>query len=148
MDKDRANQSDTELEEHWCDEQHQLVVSYLRKQGIADPNVGQWPAWHIFPVIAVWAVESKARPNSVGWWAISGDLPIDYTSCGDERHPRQALRDIGERWCKAAASWVKGQRSDLMQLNSPEQERELAPLLESRGHSLIQWSHDDAIWSD
>jgi Domain of unknown function (DUF4826) len=148
VDEDMANPSNEELEEHWCEEQHQVVVAYLRQQGVADPNVGEWPAWHIFPVIAVWAVESKTCPNSVGWWAISGDLPTDYTSCGDERHPRQALRDIGERWCNAAASWFNGKRSDLMLLNSPEQERELAPLLGLRGHTLIQWSNDDAIWSD
>ena len=84
-----------EAEERWCAQQRRTVLAYLDRQGIADPNVGECPAWHLAPIIAVWAVESTNRPDWVGWWAISGDLPTDYTTCREERHPRQALRDIG-----------------------------------------------------
>jgi hypothetical protein len=69
-------------EEQWCAEQRDHVVSYLTRQGLQSPSVGDWPAWHVAPSIAVWAVESLKKPGSVGWWAISGDLPTDYTSCG------------------------------------------------------------------
>jgi hypothetical protein len=121
-----------EAEEEWCAEQRNLVVAYLVKQGLAAPNVGEWPAWHIAPVIAVWAVESQSRPDWVGWWAISGDVPTDYTTCGEERHPREALRDIGHRWSEEAAA----------------QDDQLASLLKARGMLLVEWADDDNIWLD
>ncbi|WP_232492670.1 DUF4826 family protein [Novosphingobium kaempferiae] len=137
-----------EAEQNWCAEQRESVVSYLVRQGIDAPNVGAWPAWHIAPLIAVWAVESKSRPEWVGWWAISGDVPIDYTTCREGRHPRQALHDIGKRWIEAAAAWAEGRRSELMQLASAQHERDLAPSLSARGESLVEWSADDTIWPE
>jgi hypothetical protein len=135
-----------EAEERWCAEQREMVITYLVEQGLNDPNVGELPAWHVAPVVAVWAVESKNRPDWVGWWAVSGDIPTDYTTCGKERHPREALRDIGERWSEAAAAWSRGERYEVISLGSAEREEELAPLLKARGKMFIAWAADDNIW--
>ena len=139
---------DDEAEELWFAQQRQNVCSYLVGQGIGSPNVGEWPAWHVAPVIAVWAVESQQNLGRVGWWAISGDLPTDYTTCGDERSPRQALHDIGVRWRDAAASWAVGERFDAMSLGSKEAELALAPLLASRAELLLDFSSNEDIWSE
>jgi hypothetical protein len=137
-----------EAEERWCAEQRETVVAYLVEQGLNAPTVGEWPAWHVAPVIAVWAVESESRPDWVGWWAVSGDVPTDYTTCGEERHPREALRDIGKRWSEAAAAWGRRERHEVMRLRSVEREEELAPMLKVRGKMLIAWAADDTIWLD
>ena len=139
---------DTGGEQAWCDDQRAVVIDYLARQQIEHGKVGEWPAWHIQPHVAVWAVESAIRPGWVGWWAISGDLPTDYTSCGAERHPRAGLRDIAERWRAAALLMGKGKTVSDWSVGAPEQRRELAPLLAARAETLLSFAADDALWSD
>ena len=31
--------------------------------------------------------QSRVRPGSIGWWAISGDLPTDYVTAADLEPP-------------------------------------------------------------
>jgi hypothetical protein len=148
LDDKMEDNLDEEAEEQWCAQQREAICSYLVEQGVASPNVGDWPAWYVAPVVAVWAVESQRRPGWVGWWAISGDLPTDYTTCGEDRRPRQALYDIGRRWRDAAASWAIGKRNEAMSLSSREAEKELAPLLAARAELLLDFASDDCIWSE
>ena len=138
--------SKDEAGEHWCGTQRQQVLAYLSSEGFESPNVGDWPAWHVAPVISVWAVESVELPGSIGWWAVSGDCPTDYTVCSGERHPRQALRDIGNRWQKAAVRWADGLPADGFGLRNAAQEGELAPLLLSRSRQFLTIAADDSNW--
>lgn len=138
--------SNDEADEHWCRTQRQQVLVYLSDEGFKSPNVGDWPAWHVAPVISVWAVESVELPGSVGWWAVSGDFPTDYTACSVERHPRQALRDIGSRWQNAAARWADGQPADGFGLRNVAEEGELAPLLLARSQQFLNIAADDGNW--
>ena len=69
-----------EAEERWCEEQRALIADYLRSQGIQHGQIAEWPAWHVAPYVAIWAVESIARPEWIGWWVVTGDLPTDYIS--------------------------------------------------------------------
>lgn len=137
-----------EAEELWCTEQRQVVTDYLNREGLTSAHVGQWPAWHVAPSIAVWAIESQSRPGWVGWWALSGDLPTDYTTCLAERTPRQALRDIGQKWSDAAKLWASGKRCESFSLGSSEQECELAPMLAARATTLLDWASDDDLWEE
>jgi hypothetical protein len=130
-------------EEAWCLAQRACVLVYLREEGFLSPTVGEWPAWYVVPILSVWAVESVAHHGSVGWWAVSGDVPSDYTTCSGERHPRQALRDIGLRWRDAATRWARGEHADGWGLRKPEAERELAPLLASRAELLLSMAADN-----
>ena len=139
---------DEKAEEQWCAAQREDVRSYLVGQGLVSPIVGDWPAWHVAPIVAVWAVESQQQPGWVGWWAISGDLPTDYVTCGEERSPRQALYDIGRRWSDAAELWAIGKRCEAMSLGSEAKEKELAPLLATRAELLLDFASNDGIWND
>ncbi|MFN4038756.1 MAG: DUF4826 family protein [Erythrobacter sp.] len=139
---------DEETEEQWCAAQREGVLSYLVGQGFVSPNVGDWPAWHVAPMVAVWAVESQKQPGWVGWWAISGDLPTDYVTCAKDRSPRQAVYDIGRRWRDAAALWAHGKRCENMSLGSQDDEKELAPLLAIRAELLLDFASNDSIWTD
>jgi Domain of unknown function (DUF4826) len=75
--------SDDQTEESWCNAQRDAVANYLRSQRLEHGEIGDWPAWHVAGCVAIWAVESKARPEWIGWWVISGDLPTDYCSAAD-----------------------------------------------------------------
>lgn len=130
----------------WCGTQRAQVLAYLFDEGFQSANIGEWPAWHVAPIISVWAVESVERPGSVGWWVVSGDFPTDYTACSGERDPRQALRDIGNRWQKAAAHWTGGQAADGLGLRNAAQEGELAPLLAARSQLFLAMAADDSNW--
>jgi hypothetical protein len=137
-----------EDEERWCAEQRSNVVTYLAGEKCASTSVGEWPAWYMPPMLAVWAVESAEDPGSVGWWAVSGDLPTDYTECRGERHPRQGLRDIGQRWQIAAEKWLKGETFDSWQLGDGKCHTELAPLLAARAKALLEIVADDENWDE
>src|SRR6187397_2702283 len=68
----------------WAAEQRETVESYLRAQGCDHAGVSLEPRWYLSPYLAVWAVRSKANPDVVGWWAISGDVPTDYMTATRE----------------------------------------------------------------
>lgn len=76
-------------EETWCAALRDQVIAYLDRQQLVHGRIGEWPAWHVYPYVAVWAVESVRRPGWVGWWAIAGDCPADHVVCGPERTPRE-----------------------------------------------------------
>ncbi len=135
-----------EDDDAWYLEQRRQVLSYLSDEGFQTPTVGDWPAWHVAPIISVWAVESVEQPGWVGWWVVSGDFPTDYIACGSDRHPRQALRDIGLRWQDAARSWAEGRPADGWGLRDPNQEGELAPLLAARAKMFLDIAADDSNW--
>ena len=137
-----------EDDDYWCAAQRRQVLGYLSEEGFQAPTVGEWPAWHIAPLISVWAVESAERPDWVGWWVVSGDFPTDYIPCEGERHSRQALRDIGSRWRDAAARWTAGKTAVGWSLRNPDQEKELAPLLAARAELFLEIAEDGSNWEE
>lgn len=141
----------TESEESWCESQRSRVAGYLRSQDLKHGRIGDWPAWHVKPYVAVWAIESNASPGWIGWWAISGDLPTDYISASDidpPQHPRKAVRAIADRWLKLVAMWKDGRDDEELQIGDHHSRLELTPLLEKRAHLLIQWADDDSLWEE
>ncbi len=82
------NYNDPEVEERWCSEQQIIVAGYLQTQRLKHGRIGEWPAWHVAPKASIWALESVARPEWIGWWVISGDLPTDYISAADVEPPQ------------------------------------------------------------
>ncbi len=139
--------SDAE-EQMWSDGERARVIEYLRREGVEHGEVGDWPAWHIWPYVAVWAIESVRSPGWVGWWAVSGDLPTDYIACGAERHPREGLLDIATRWKRAAETWSENKSVEGWSVGVPEDRPMLAPLLATRAKLLLSWAADDDLWLD
>jgi hypothetical protein len=98
-------------EDTWIASQRKVVQEYLEREGVDHLGVGEYPAFHLHPYVAVWAVQSKKAPGWVGWWAISGDLPTDYVSRGKIAHPREALRAFAHHWREML------RRNDMTQAN-------------------------------
>jgi hypothetical protein len=140
-----ADVDDTD-EEAWCNKQRAIVIDYLAREKLTHGEIGDRPAWHVYPYVAVWAIESVRNPGSVGWWAISGDLPTDYITCGLQRHPREGMRDIALRWQKGASRMEQGKAPEDWNVGVSSNRAELAPLLASRAEVLLSFVADDGLW--
>jgi len=139
---------DPDVEAQWCDERRKEVGEYLSKEGLDHGEIGSWPAWHVAPYVSLWAIESLKNPGTVGWWAISGDLPTDYISSSDAHQPRRALRVFADIWDDVASHMREGKSHPSINIGSLETKSKLIPLLEKRSEALRRFAEDDSIWGD
>src|SRR5262245_11756852 len=142
---------DPDVEERWCNDQRKIVADYLRSQRVKHGRIGEWPAWHVAPYASIWAVESRARPESIGWWVICGDLPTDYISAADVKppqHPQKAMRIFAENWLEMVDAWKEGREVENSRIVGPSSPEELAPLLDARARLLMEWADNEALWEE
>lgn len=141
---DEADAQDEE--ERWVRQQHEMVVQYLAGQGCEHGGVATWPAFHLDPYLALWAVQSVTTPGRIGWWAISGDMPTDYMSSSSGYHPREALRHFSREWLDVATHMREGREHPRTKIGHPGVWPTLAPLLESRAKLLQEYADDEEMW--
>ncbi|MDF1838752.1 MAG: DUF4826 family protein [Planctomycetota bacterium] len=136
---------DPEVDREWCLAARSEVVEYLAGTGVQHGPVGDWPAWHVAPILSIWAVESVKQPGAVGWWVIYGDIPTDYIGSAGLHHPREVLRAIAWRWKEYVDAVRGGSPPDGFAIGdgSPE----LIDLLEGRAGLLVEMSSDDEVWA-
>jgi len=134
-------------EEDWHAAMRERVAEYLQRNGIAHGAIGEMPAWEVFPVVSVWAIESGRAPGWVGWWVIAGDCPTDYVSCTGDRTPRSAIEQISARWRDVAKALGRGAQHPDFSVGNPENASELGPLLAARSEILRQYAIDDNAWN-
>ncbi len=147
----KPDYDDPDVEERWCSEQKKIVADYLRSQQLSHGRIGEWPAWHVAPHVSIWAIESLARPEWIGWWAICGDLPTDYISAADvapPQHPRTAMRVFAQNWLEVVKAWKEGRDIDNTRIGDSNSRDELRPLLESRATLLMEWAEDNSLWEE
>ena len=137
---------DPQVEERWCAEARRKVVDYLTSQRLDHGEVGEWPAWHVAPLVSVWAVESLVSPGLVGWWAIYGDLPTDYISAAGVRHPREAIAAFAQNWSKYVADRREGRLSEDVVVG--DSSGETFHLLSLRAGILADLASDDDNWDE
>lgn len=143
-----VNYDDPAQEGRWCEERRAEVAAYLKDEGVAHGRIGEWPAWHVAPYVCIWAVESAARPEWVGWWVICGDLPTDYVSADAIKHPRDAMRAISKRWLEVSGYMSRGEKHPTVNIGSPDTWPTLGPILGSRAETLAKWVNDESAWED
>lgn len=131
-------------EECWCAARRAAAIAYLDRELTVHGQVGQWPAWHEAPYVAVFAVESVVAPGHVGWWVVCGDLPTDYCSGTNVHTPREALEAIAISWRDAIAQTAAGDE-EIFDSTLPAS---LAPLLAIRAKLLLDIAADASNWSD
>jgi hypothetical protein len=147
----KSDYDDPDVEERWCAEQRRVVADYLRSQNVRHGRIGEWPAWHVAPSASIWAIESLARPEWIGWWVICGDLPTDYISSADgdpPQHPRKAMRVFAQNWLDLVGAWQDGRELENTRIGDPSSREELGPLLEARARLLMEWAADDSLWEE
>jgi hypothetical protein len=124
----------------WISDQRRRVNEYLTSQNVEHSGVSLEPRWFLSPYVAVWAVRSKANPDLVGWWAISGDLPTDYLTCHHESNNAEVLRSFSRQWKAAAVRMEQGDNLPGYQIGPVGHEKELAPLLLRRAQLLADFA--------
>jgi len=110
------------------------------------------PAFHIAPIIAVWAVESINNPGWVGFWAFSGNLPGDVISrdWNDKNdNPRKALARMNAVWRTYIGHLQKGNNPPNVKLGNNENQRiEMSGILQENVSMFDSIIDDDSIWDE
>lgn len=138
---------DPEVEMQWCADRRDEVGRYFAAEGVNHGQVGECPVWHVAPHVSVWAVKSRLEPGWVGWWVVCGDLPTDYVSADEIKHPREVLQAISDRWrryCESVRSGAKPAESSIGSARTGP--GDLLSLLEARATMLASWARDDSNW--
>ena len=130
----------------WLRAQHAEVESYLAAEQVPHAGIGPDPAWYVPGVLAIWPVRSGAAPGTLGWWAISGDVPTDYVTASPGMDARAALAVIAARWQAAAARMARGLGPEGWTLGTPADWPTLGPQLGSRAATLARWAADAELW--
>ena len=131
-----AAEHESDSDDQWITTQCALVSQYLAKESLTHNGVTAEPEWCVIPYVALWTVGSIRAPGSVGWWAVSGDVPTDYISAAGHADGRSALRAIIARWKLSADDMAHGRVNVDYSIGLPEDWPSLAPLLESRAAML------------
>lgn len=139
---------DPAVEDAWCKEQYFAVAEYLKEQALDLGRIDPEPSFFVAPYVSLWGVCSSSNPGVLAWWVIIGDLPTDYISAETIKDPQAALLAIGQRWLEAAGCMEQGKTPLNMQIGTPESWSELAPMLESRAQTIIDWARDGEVWEN
>jgi hypothetical protein len=143
---EHEQEQESEEEALWNSSMRRRVTEYIVRQGIVHGQIGDAPAWSVFPCVSIWAIESGNSRGWVGWWVICGDCPTDYAACTGDRTPRAAVEEFSSRWRAASAAMLKGERLPEFSVGNAGNAGELAPLLTSRAELLAEWALDDSLW--
>jgi hypothetical protein len=138
MDSDDVPTIEDQEDAEWVAAQRQKVIDYLVMQRVEHYGVSLEPRWFLSPYLAVWAIRSRANPDRVGWWAISGDVPTDYITCLHEQDSGDVLTGFAKVWKAAAAKMATGEQLENFKIGdgNPARAKELAPLLLKRAEML------------
>jgi hypothetical protein len=139
---------DAEELEVWNSTKRAQIFSYLEKEGIEAPQIGEWPAFDVAPYFGIWCVESKKRSGKIGWWAFAGDCPTDYVSEDGQCHPRAALRNLLKKWSDYIPYMKNGNQPPDVKFGDGSNIQELGELLERRVAILQEWLEDEGLWED
>ncbi len=142
------NYDDPKIKAQWFAERRIEVTEYLKHEGITHGQISEEPAWHVSPYVSIWAIESQKFPGTIGWWAISGDLPNDYVSASNASTPRQAMHAIASLWKEAAQYMARGERHPTFVIGSGENNVDMASMLSSRAKMLLEWADDPEVWEE
>lgn len=130
----------------WLAEERQKVLEYLEAEGCRHAGVADWPIFHVDFSLALWPVQSTKHTGRTGWWAISGDVPIDYMSSSDGEDPRDALRHFAAEWEDVASFMRRGESHPTLEMGNPKDWPEMAELLEQRAQALREYADDAEVW--
>jgi hypothetical protein len=128
----------------WLTGQRKRLLEYLATELPDHGPVPDFPDWYVSPYVAVWRVGSVRAPRMVGWWAITGDVPTDYTSSAGIATARDAMRHFGSTWTVAAQRLEHGEGDPELRVGSDSPD--LASPLQSRAEMLLQLAEADENW--
>ena len=135
-------------EETWCAERAADVAACIARVAPEHGRIGERPAWFAMPYAGLWAVESAARPEWIGWWVIAGDLPADALPAHDLATPRDAMRAFGKRWVLHGEQLDRGDVPPAWAHLPDDALPKLAATLKRRGAAWQVGADDAASWPE
>jgi hypothetical protein len=142
------SQAMADEEEIWLEAERTRAQDYLREQRVEHLGVGEYPTFQLHPYLALWAVQSKRSPGSIGWWIITGDLPADYISGSEGSHPRDALRAFARHWLEVSNFMLRGEVHPDYSIGTPDRWPKLGDLLRRRAEIIQRYADDNGIWTE
>ncbi|MDO6428216.1 DUF4826 family protein [Thalassotalea sp. 1_MG-2023] len=128
-------QTMTELEQQqWVREQYQTATKFLADRGLITKSVADKESRYLIPLMSVWKINLT---DNTTVWAISGDLPTDYSPASVAPDAREAVRHFSLKWQLQAENLLKDEK---------EESKRLANHLISRAEGLYQLFDDNNVW--
>jgi hypothetical protein len=122
------------------------VLRYLDHFKVRYTEVSLEPAWHAAPHVLLWRVYGFRSDVQPAWFAISGDVPIDYVTSDSAPDERAAVRYFARLWLEAADCMKAGRAHHSFTIGTPEQWPEIQLRLRERALRLAELAGDDALW--
>jgi hypothetical protein len=133
-------------DERWFALCQEKVVAHLKLERRKHGALADWPAWHVAPIVSLWAVRDTEASVPIVSWVICGDVPTDLISAHTSNTPRAAVRAFAQRWHDAALQMANAQPKEKIAEKKVERAHELALFLEVRARQLTDWTNDDSMW--
>lgn len=130
----------------WLAEGRTAIQRCLARERVAHGGVPATPVWAAAPMLAVWPVRSATARDTVGWWAVAGDVPTDYVAARDVPDARHALAAFAARWHHAADQMACAAAPPAAPTDEPADWRTLSTLLHRRADTLARWAGDASVW--
>lgn len=134
--------------EAWWTECREKLARRLAADGIIHGAFGDEPLSYCPDFACVCAIDAPNQPGTVGWWAISGDVPTAYLPITDIPDPRAFLRTVSRRWHAAIEAMERGESPDDLPSSNPKDWPHIISLLRYRADILESWANDDSAWED
>jgi len=139
---------DPEVETAFFTACREKLRTKLENDGISHGAISDEPLSYAPDLACVWAVEHPDIPGTVGWWAISGDLPATYLSAADIPDPRAFLRVVSQHWRDATDAMERGNPPPELTIGPPKDWPRLIPMLRRRADTLEYWAGEDEAWEE
>ena len=146
MNNEADKYDDPELEAEWLQKQKDQIEAYLIKEGIEHGAIAEKPDWFVAPYVSIWRIAGYNKPQTTGWWAISGDLPTDYCSSIDINDARSAMYHFAKIWDEVSECMIQGKPHPDITIGNEGDWPELGDLLKRRSMILSDWVKDDELW--
>jgi len=129
----------TENERAWIAAQY-AAEKYLRQEEIEHGGVRGYPAFHVHPDAAIWAVQSSSSPGKIVYWVVTGTLPTTWhVSITDCPGPREALREVSRSFLQTASFLRRENLSFDPRILTPY-EPEMAGRFQSAAEMLLRYT--------
>ncbi|OKY27238.1 MULTISPECIES: DUF4826 family protein [Thalassotalea] len=121
-------------QQQWVREQYQAATKFLADRGLITKSVADKESRYLIPLMSVWKINLT---DNTTVWAISGDLPTDYSPVSVAGDAREAVRHFSLKWQLQAENLRKDKK---------EESKRLAEHLISRAEDLYQLFDDNNVW--
>ncbi|WP_286235637.1 DUF4826 family protein [Thalassotalea sediminis] len=121
-------------QQQWVREQYQTATKFLADRGLITKSVADTESRYLIPLMSVWKINLS---DNTSVWAISGDLPTDYSPEVVAQNAREAVRHFSLKWQLQAENLLK---------DEAEESKKLAEHLISRAEGLYQLFDDEKVW--